>query len=227
MTERGTTVKIHAFAFVALALAPCPAAMAHRMEIPSRVVVERRTPELSRRDVFRAIRAALVKNGFPEAGRLRPVDVQFQMPLKCTQPHPRVRVIGASFDPELQMAVFRLQTANEADVGPFDAMVRPVAGLKAWLEPADARAAEARTASFLRRAPRNSAWRVHKARAKPAVMPLQTVNLVFLAGNMEIHTTAETLEQGYLGQVIRVRMNKTRKIFRAKVVAPDYLEARF
>lgn len=245
MTGKGTTVKIRAIGMAALVLgfcwgvraeprqpvrsspAPVGSVSVHRLEIPSSFVMERKPIELSRGHVFRAIQAALLKNGFPGASQLRPADVQFQMPLKLTRPHPIVRVIGAAFDPELQMAVFRLETANEAGMGPFDAIVRPVDGLKAWLEPADAREAVARNVSFLARTTRDSAWRARRPRGKPVVMPLQMVNLVLITGSMEIHTVAETLEPGYLGQVIRVRMNKTRQIFRARVIAPDYLEAQF
>jgi Chaperone for flagella basal body P-ring formation len=201
--------------------------LAGEIEIPASVVVERRARELSREEVFGAIRAALGKKGFANAAGLHLADVELGMPVMVTEADPGLRVLGMRFDPVLQLAIFRLWTANEHEIRPFDVIVRPVDGLGAWLDTADggARRMQAR-ARIAERAAR-MARRMWRPRGKPLVMALRMASLVLVSGTMEIHTTAEALEPGYLGQVIRVRMTNTRQVMRAKVVGTDYLEAGF
>lgn len=201
--------------------------------IPRSIVVERTSRELSPREVFRAIRTALVENGFARADELTPGDVRFGMPVRVTAEDPGLEVLAMRLDPTLRLAVFRLWTARQADVRPFDVMVRPVAGLGPWLErfsgqvrPANRPARLVRTAARPGTRP-GTIRRARKPRSKPLVMPWQPASLLLVSGTMEIHTTVEPLERGYLGQVVRVRMSKTKQIFLAQVVAPDCLEARF
>ncbi len=201
--------------------------LAGEIEIPASVVVERRAREVSREEVFAAIRSALGGKGFANARGLKAEDVRLGMPVMVTASDPGLRVVGMKFDSALQLAVFRLWTAKERDIRPFDVMVRPVDGLGAWLGTADggARRMEARARIAERAA--MLARRERRPRGKPLVMALRMASLVLVSGTMEIHTTAEALEPGYLGQVIRVRMTNTRQVMRAKVVGTDCLEAGF
>ena len=50
-----------------------------------------------------------------------------------TAANPGLRVLGMKFDPALHLAIFRLWTAKEREIRPFDVIVRPVGGLVAWL----------------------------------------------------------------------------------------------
>jgi hypothetical protein len=209
------------------------ARLAGELQIPEAVVVERVSRELSRRQVFAAIRTSLVRNGFRGAGELTAKDVQFGMPVRVTAEDPGLQVVGMRLDPTLHLAVFRLWTAKEARVRPFDVMVQPVAGLEQWLErTAGGGRLARRPARLVRTTARSGAhprtiWRARKPRGKPLVMPWQTASLLLISGTMEIHTTVEPLARGYLGQLVRVRMSQTKQIFLAQVVAPDCLEARF
>jgi hypothetical protein len=189
-------------------------------------VVERRTRQLSRAEVFGAIRAALGEKGFANASELRPTDVRLEMPVMVTASDPGLHVLAMSLDPGLHLAVFRLWTAKEPRIRPFDVLVRPVDGLRVWLEAANgARRIEARTRLAAQTA--KIARSEQRPRGKPLVLALHTAGLVLVNGTMEIHTTAEALEPGYLGQIIRVRMTSTRQVIRAKVVGMDRLEAGF
>jgi hypothetical protein len=200
--------------------------LAREIEIPASVVVERRARELSREEVLGAIRAALGKKGFADAAELHVADVQLGMPVMVTAANPGLRVLGMKFDPALHLAIFRLWTAKEREIRPFDVMARPVGGLGAWLGTTDgARGMEARDRAAARAA--MMARRERRPQGKPLVMALRMASLVLVSGTMEIHTTAEALEPGYLGQVIRVRMTSTRQVMRAKVVGADCLEAGF
>lgn len=203
------------------------------LAVPPTIIVERASRELSRREVFVAIRAALVRIGFPGADELGLGDLRFGMPVRVTEENTGLQVLGMRLDPTLHLAIFRLWTARQADVRPFDVMVRPVAGLGQWLErlPGQARPSSP-SARLVREVARASLrpvgiWRARKPRGKPLVMPWQPASLLLVSGTMEIHTTVEPLERGYLGQVVRVRMSTTKQIFLAQVIAPDCLEARF
>jgi len=205
--------------------------LAGELEIPESVVVERRARELSREEVLAAIRAALGEKGFLNAGALGLEDVSVGMPVMVTTAEPGLRVLGMKLDPALHLAVFRLWTAKEQAVRPFDVIVRPVDGLAQWMAPTTAtgtdaasRLIEARTRMAERAA---AIARRARQRGKPLVMALRTASLVLVSGTMEIHTTVEALERGYLGEIIRVRMKNTRQVIRAKVVAPGCLEAGF
>ncbi len=205
----------------------------NELSVPASVVVERASSELSRQQVLLAIRAALVRNGFANPSALTPADVRFEMPVRVTTDDPGLKVLGMRIDPALRLAVFRLWTTGESVVRPFDVVVRPEGGLKPWLESVRGEGRPASHADFpVQRWIRTgtsagTVWRARKPRPKPLVLPWQTASLLLISDTMEIHTTAEPLERGYLGQVIRVRVHKTRQVFRAKVVAPDCLEARF
>lgn len=205
--------------------------LAGELAVPASVVVERGSRELSRQQVLGAVRRALIRNGFANASVLTLADVRFEMPVRVTTSHPGLRVLGMRIDPALRLAVFRLWTTGESDVRPFDVIVRPVGGLRPWLESVTGEAAPVNHAAVPRgaavRTGSGRAWRARKRRPKPLVLPWQTASLLLVSGTMEIHTTAEPLERGYLGEVIRVRVHKTRQVFRAKVVAPDCLEAKF
>jgi hypothetical protein len=205
--------------------------MSGELEIPSDILVERTARELSRQEVFGAIRAALAKNGFPGIDHLQPRDIRFQMPVMVTQEHPSVRVLGMKLDRALRQAIFRLGMSNETAVRPFDVMVRPVGGLNAWLESGkvkeDATIAAPRVIPARAAAGAGTVWHAPKPKKKPLVLPWQTASLFLTSGTMEIHTTAQPLERGFLGQVIRVRVIKSKQIFQAKVVGRDCLEARF
>ncbi|MDE3137486.1 MAG: flagella basal body P-ring formation protein FlgA [Acidobacteriota bacterium] len=200
--------------------------LAREIEAPESVVVERQARELSREEVFAAIRAALEEKGFANAVKLRPADLQLEMPVMVALSDTGVRVVAMSFDPTLGLAVFRMWTAKEPQIRPFDVMVRPVDGMGAWLETTNGgeRKVPARAHISDQAA---AARRERRPRGKPLVMALHTAILVLLTGTMEIHTTAEALEPGYLGQIIRVRMTSTRQVLRAKVVGTDCLEAGF
>jgi hypothetical protein len=200
--------------------------MAREIEIPASVVVERRAREISRTEVLGAIRAALEEKGFADAAELHVADVQVGMPVMVTAANPGLGVLGMKFDPALRRAIFRLWAEKEREIRPFDVIVRPVGGLGTWLgKTSGARVAGARDRIAARAA--MMARPERRPQGKPLVMALRIASLVLISGTMEIHTTAETLEPGYLGQVIRVRMASTRQVMRAKVVGVDCLEAEF
>lgn len=207
--------------------------MSAKLILPANVLVERDSRELSREEVLAAIRKTLTRRGFDNVGTLTPEDVQFGVPVRVTTRRPGLRVIGMHIDPALRLAVFRLWTTSESDVRPFDVTLRPVGGLKVWLESVtgEGRSAHGQAPTVRTRilpvAGAGIIWPARRQRPKPLVLPWQTASLLLISGTMEIHTTAEPLERGYLGQVIRVRVHKTRRVFRATVVAPDCLEAKF
>ena len=201
--------------------------LAGEIEIPASVVVERRARELSREEVFAAIRWKIEEKGFANAAALGPGDMRLGMPVMVTTADPGLRVLGMKFDPVLHLAVFRLWTAKEQQVRPFDVMVRPVDGLGAWLGRANGGARQFEAPAQVAERVAAIARRERRPRGKPLVMALRTASLVLVSGTMEIHTTVEALEPGYLGRVIRVRMTNTRQVLRAKVVGTDCLEAGF
>lgn len=203
------------------------ARLAAELAIPSSVVVERASRRISRREVLRAIRAALRGKGFANADRLTTRDVRIGVPIRVTVADAGLRVLGMTLDPELRTGVFRLWTANDHRVRPFDVMVRPVDGLGRWLEQASGRQAFPNPASGPDSSSAQRTQWARPERGKPLVLPWQPASLLLVTGTMEIHTVVEPLERGYLGEVIRVRMKSTRQVFRARVVAPDFLEARF
>jgi hypothetical protein len=200
--------------------------LAREIEVPESVVVERRARELSQAEVFAAIRAALGEKGFTNAAALRPADVLLEMPVMVTASDPGLRVVLMSFDPTLGLAVLRLWTAKERAIRPFDVMVRPVEGLGTWLETVNGGARMAQTRARVSEQVAAARWE-RRPRGKPLVMALRTASLVLVSDTMEIHTTAEALEPGYLGEIIRVRMTSTRQVVRAKVVGTDSLKAGF
>jgi hypothetical protein len=224
--KRGSMLSRWASAPLMVVLALALVAGVKAESITQGAVVERRARQLSRAEVFGAIRAALGEKGFANASELRPADVRLEMPVIVTASDPGLHVRAMSLDPALHLAVFRLWTAKEPRIRPFDVLVRPVDGFRAWLEATNgARVIEARARLAAQTA--TIARRQQRPRGKPLVLALHAASLVLVNGTMEIHTTAEALEPGYLGQIIRVRMISTRQVIRAKVVGTDRLEAGF
>lgn len=175
------------------------------LQIPESVTVHRFYRELSRAELIAAIQAAVDPSVIVEASL---ASFELLAPVYVTTDDPGLRVTHIESDPLHQQTRFRLWTSNEPANLPF--YVTVMGNLKLAARTTQVGPIKGNVAGF---APRSEAL----------VKPGQPVRLVIQGEDYRITTTVMPLEQGMMGQEIRVRDPLTKRIFQAQVAGPGLL----
>ena len=213
-----------------------------RITIPERITITRAAREITREEICDAVRRVLAKNGFAQAPGLLPAQIVPAVPVLITVDDPRLEVLRMHLGNESESAQFELWTSAEPTVRPFEVAVRDFPALTNWIKSHDASPPAAPAllvAAKLHVAGRNDSSQTDKStpslfperptqrRTNWLVVPGNTAALLLQSPNMRVHTLAVPLENGALGQRIRVRNLSTGAVLEAQVVGPGNLAASF
>jgi flagellar basal body P-ring formation protein FlgA len=219
-------------------------------DIPDEVVVRRSYRLLTRKEVIQAIQTALGNEGAQGLGATDLSHVRFSFPVYVTKPDPGLRVIRIECEPSRGETRFRLWTAGEPAILPFDVTVRrtvnvPTLVARHTLAPGEVVSASDFTVA-LRPAPRSSPDlpaaasdfqglepRTLVRKGQPVdrnefgqavlVQPDTLATLIVQGGAFNIKTMVTPLQQGVMGQEIRVRNIESRQVVEARVAGRDLL----
>ena len=205
-----------------------PAAEREEIRIPAEVVVHRSGRLLTRAEVVKALRHALVSNQIPGASSLEPDDVHFSAPIHVSGTDARLEVRRIDLDPALKQARFLLASRAEQRSLPF----LVTAELRA--DPADSASGQATAISM----PGDISHATVESHSEAAlggisslgvslVEPRRMAQLHVASGNMQMFLDVFPLEKGALHETVRVRIPGSGKVLRGQVVAADRLEAQF
>ncbi|HZT71879.1 MAG TPA: flagellar basal body P-ring formation chaperone FlgA [Terriglobia bacterium] len=220
------------------------------LEIPSQIVLRRASRQLSRAEIIRAINSALGRQNPEGENRLDPQQVQLSVPVYVTTNDPGLEVLRISPYPLRGDTQFVLWTSNEPNILPFTVTVQRVLKLPALVTrralPPGKIVSPADFAMEMRPQQRNGTMpfvstqdlagletRAAIRAGQPVdldlfkrpvlVKPGALATLIVHGRAFSIKTVVEPLEQGVLGQEIRVRNTETRQVVQARVVGRDRL----
>ncbi len=224
-----------------------------RFVIPDEIVIQRSYRLLTRNEVIQAIQAALRNEGAREMSGSALAKVHFSAPVYVTQKDPGLRVIRIECDPSRGETQFRLWTSKEPGILPFDVTLQSsvevptliashtlapgqvvsAADFTVALTPASRSASgqPAAAADFEGMEPRTLVRRgqpVQRNEFGQAVLvePDTLATLIVRGGGFNIKTMVTPLEQGVMGQEIRVRNIESRQVVEAQVAGRDLLVRR-
>jgi hypothetical protein len=201
-------------------IGPMPAILSS-LVLPDRVVVSRETRSITLAEVFDAISKSLTHAGVNEWPELRLEDLLLQSQILVNQGDAGLQVLRAEVDTGLGRARFLLWPTNDPKVLPFIVTARvgqfPQAGLPRF-GPRSGRQM-GRPAAL---------WTpAGTARQTVLISAGERATLVLHSDVLRMFADVISLEQGALGQRIRVRVLDTGKIFSAQVDGPAHLEMKF
>lgn len=221
-----------------------------QLKIPEEIRVSRAHRILSKEEVIGAIESAL---GGVGAGALTGLDLRdahFSTLVYVTAADPGLKVIRIESDPLRDQTQFRLWTSREPSNLPFDVSVpgavklptlvsrRPLAPgeivsandfaivMKTQSQMAAGQRPDASELAGLEtRAPLRAGQPVTRTEFGMAVLvrPEALASLIVQGNHFSIKTVVTPLEQGVLGQEIKVRNTETRQVIEAKVIGRDRL----
>jgi hypothetical protein len=208
--------------------------LAALLEIPDRVVVRRASRPLTSQEVFDTVQRVLVANHFPLASTIQPADLRMAAPVLVAQGQINLRVTRIEFDSGLGR--LRLLIVPESGQGslPFVATLslreKPAKDVIEKFDPAAGEiASNAEKNPDFPSEPASSSSEKPKSPnlrgVPPLVVPGRPALLRILSADMRMVLTVLPLENGGLGQEIRVRVPETGRIVRARVAGEGYLEA--
>ncbi|MGH9325408.1 MAG: flagellar basal body P-ring formation chaperone FlgA [Terriglobia bacterium] len=220
------------------------------LKLPSQIALERFHRAITVQEVANAIRQALGDQGPAGKDPLDLKGLQFSTPVYVTQNDPGLEVLRIESDPLRHETRFRLWTSKEPGNLPFTVVIphevklptlvalHPlVAGeivsatdfavvMRPGTQSSSSPTTTASTLSGLEtRAPLHAGQAVNQDQfAQPALVePGTLATLVLKSSAFSIKTIVIPLEQGVLGQEVRVRNVESRRVVEAKVVGRDQL----
>lgn len=223
-------------------------ALAASLALPAEIHIERFARTLSKADVVRAIDRALTSQGvtrLPDLGAL-----QFAMPVYVTSADPGLELTRISSDPVRGITEFRLWTAKEPGHLPFTVSVPGAIKLPTLVASRTLVSGEVASASDFAVKMRADRRTMNSAPPSPSSLARLAVRGVVRAGapvnrdqferpvlvepgalstlivrgnGFNIKTIVTPLEQGVLGQEIRVRNTDSKQVLEARVVGRDRL----
>jgi flagellar basal body P-ring formation protein FlgA len=225
-------------------------ALLRELNLPDEITVERAHHTLTREEVIQAIQNAI---GDRKGGTLEGLDLQnihFSSLVYVTQADPGLKVVRIQSDPLRNETRFRLWTSNEPGTLPFEVSVPGAARLPTLVSRHEMAPGEIVSANDFEvvmspkagvlsgngpsvtelagletRAPLRAGQAVTRTEfgmpvlVKPGVL----ASLIVEGGNFSIKIVVTPLEQGVLGQEVRVRNTETRAVVEAKVIGRDRL----
>lgn len=222
--------------------------LAASIALPSEIHIERFARTLSKADVAQAIDRALASQGvtrLPDLGAL-----EFSAPVYVTSADPGLELIRISSDPVRGLTQFRLWTAKEPGNLPFTVSIPGVIKLPTLVARRTLVAGEVTSASDftikmragsramtaappsagglaeldVRGVVRTGAPVNRDQFKRPVLVEPGTLSTLIVRGNgFSIKTIVTPLEQGVLGQEIRVRNTDSKQVVEARVTGRDRL----
>jgi len=220
------------------------------LEIPRQMVIRRASRPLTRGEIIRTINSALSRQNPAGDYRLDPKEVQLSVPVYVTRNDPGLKVLTISSDPFRGETQFVLWTSDEPNILPFTITVQralklPTLVTRRGISPGEIVSsadfamemrAQKKNGSTPLISPRDLAGLETRAAIRAGqpvdldffkrpilVKPGALATLIVLGSAFSIKTIVEPLEQGVLGQEIRVRNTETRQVVQARVVGRDRL----
>lgn len=226
------------------------ASLLRALRFPKQIVIKRFDRPITTNEVAQAIDRALGTEGLKGKASVDPQDIQFSIPVYVTAENPCLQVLRMASDPLRRETQFTLWTSNEPNNLPFTVTVqraiklptlvarrvippdeivssadfavemRPTAG-----NPGASSVRAAELAGMETRATLRAGEAVARDQFKRPVLvkPGALATLIVRGPAFSIKTIVDPLEQGVLGQEIRVRNTETREVVEAKVVGRDCL----
>lgn len=218
------------------------------LKLPSEIVLERFHRAMTKQEIADAIRRSLGDQG--HEGQLDLSDLQFSAPVYVTQSNPGLEVLRIESDPMRHETRFRLWTSKEPGNLPFTVVVPHEVKLPTLVasrtlaageivsatdfavemrpgvqNPSSPATTVADLAGLETRAPIHAGEMVsHGQFAQPVLVePGTLATLILKSPTFSIKTIVIPLEQGVLGQEVRVRNAESRQVVEAKVVGRDRL----
>lgn len=227
------------------------AALLKQLQIPREMLIERYYRAITKSEIIQAINRALGSHGLPGTDSVDAQDVQFSTPVYVTEADPGLEVLRIASDPLRRETVFTLWTSAEPRNLPFTVTVERAVKLPTlvarraippgeMVSPSDF-AVEMKAASRHRGAALVEAGELAGLETRATLRVGQPVNrdlfkrpvlvepgalatLIVEGGAFSIKTVVVPLEQGVMGQEIRVRNEETRRVVMARVVGRDRLK---
>jgi flagella basal body P-ring formation protein FlgA len=225
-------------------------ALLRELVLPDEVTVQRAHRVLTRQEVIQAIKQATGQQGADFSEGLDLQDIHFSTLVYVTQAHPGLKVIRIQSDPLRDETRFRLWTSKEPGTLPFEVSVPgavklPILVSRHPLAPGEVvsandfevvmkpeggiisgkRPSATDLAGFETRAPLRAGQAVARTEFGMPVLvrPGVLASLIVQGGDFSIKIVVTPLEQGVLGQEIRVRNRETRAVLEATVIGRDRL----
>jgi flagellar basal body P-ring formation protein FlgA len=225
-------------------------ALLRELKLPDEITVQRAHHALSKEEVIQAIQKAVGEQKGQALEGLDLQDIHFSTLVYVTQTDPGLKVIRIQSDPLRNETRFRLWTSNEPGTLPFEVsapgavrlptlvsrhamapgeivsandfqvVMTPEAGVLSGKGPSVTELAGLET-----RAPLHAGQPVARTEFGMPVLvrPGVLASLIVEGGNFSIKIVVTPLEQGVLGQEVRVRNTETRAVLEATVIGRDRL----
>lgn len=220
------------------------------LRLPKQIVIRRFHRPITREEIVRAIDSALGRKDAGGKDALHPQDLQLSVPVYVTSDDAGLQVLRIAADPLRRETQFTLWTSMEPDNLPFTVTVRHALKLPSLVVrrmiPPGSRVTSADFAVEMRPAGQDpgassvspadlegletrAALRAGQPVARDQfkrpilVKPGALATLMVRGPAFSIKTVVDPLEQGVLGQEIRVRNSETRQVVEARVVGRDRL----
>lgn len=189
--------------------------------VPEVITVQRAARPLTREEVYAAIQKTLSKNalGLPP---ILPEDISMGTTVLVPDGPANLEVTEVTYDEFIGSARFRLWSRSAPGVHPFFATARvPKPSVKDVL---GSLAKPAATPD-----PGKLAATDHPRAPAPAVLvePGQSALLHLYSNDTNIFLVVNPRQQGHLGDIVRVQLMSTGRVFSARVVGSGALEAAF
>jgi Chaperone for flagella basal body P-ring formation len=196
-----------------------------RLDIPERIVVSRDTRPITLAEVFGAVRGALKVAGAAAWDTLRPVDISFESLVLVGPGDPGLRVMSMDLDRDLGSARFLLWPSRDPKVLPFFVTARRggkllSAPVHSEMNPDHLVEDGPAPAVSPRGARQGLQQEILVARGERATLTLSSDAL-------RMFVDVVSLEQGAMGQQVRVRILDGGKVFSAVVDGRAHVEATF
>jgi len=184
--------------------------------VPEVLTVERSGHQVTREEVYSAIRQALDRNRFAELPSFQLEDLSLDATVFVPDDHPDLEVTQAAFDEFIGRARFRLWTRSAPEVHPFFATAR-ISTQFGSLSPASTPARSAVVSASS-----------ESSIAQPYLIESNRfARLQLHSLNANILLQVKALQRGRLGDVIRVRLPGNGKTLLARVIGSQSLNASF
>ena len=186
------------------------------LEVPDRISVRRAGHSITSEEVSEAIHTALIHNENLRSLQISSIDIRLSAPIITPSEATELRVTRIEPDATLNRINAWLVPSNQPNAVPFMVTV-PVA------VPINDR-------QYFSSRGTSGASRIAASRSESQLPVLvragSSVRLHIAAANgTQMYLTAVALEAGTAGQRVRVRLQGTGRVLRAKVVGPSQLEA--
>ncbi len=226
------------------------AALLAELRLPKEIVIQRFHRAVTKAEIVQAIDRALGNQGLQGKDSIDAQDLQFSAAIYVTEDNPGLEVLRIASDPLRRETEFTLWTSKEPNNLPFTVTVQRALKLPTLVarrvippgeivssgdfavemratrrDPAAPMVGAAGLAGLETRATLQAGEPVDRDLFKQPVLvkPGALATLIVQGAAFSIKTVVDPLEQGVLGQEIRVRNTETRQVVEARVVGRDRL----